>query len=83
MFNDAQHVVRDWQLNIDVDMVLRGQGADSGVLRQRKPCLIEIAERATLEWRTTIPASGSRTVDHADRVIDRPGAGVAGLDAIA
>ncbi len=44
-----QIVVRDWQLNIDVDMVLRGQGADPEVIRQRKPRLVEIAERALQE----------------------------------
>lgn len=39
-------VLRDWPLNIDVDMVLRGQGADASVIRQRRPQLIGIAQRA-------------------------------------
>ncbi|HZY44674.1 MAG TPA: hypothetical protein VFF70_07995, partial [Anaerolineae bacterium] len=39
-------VLRDWPLNIDVDMVLRGQGADARVIRQRRPQLIDIAQRA-------------------------------------
>lgn len=39
-------VLRDWQLDIDVDMVLRGQGAEASVVRQRRPELIEIARRA-------------------------------------
>jgi hypothetical protein len=39
-------VLRDWPLNIDIDMVLRGQGADASVLRQRRPQLIDIAQRA-------------------------------------
>jgi len=63
MFSDAQHVVRDWQLDIDVDMVLRGQGADPEVLRQRKPRLIEIAARAAHEGQALIePAVVYRTV---------------------
>ncbi len=41
-----QIVIRDWQLNIDADMVLRGQGADPDVIRARKPRLVDIAERA-------------------------------------
>jgi hypothetical protein len=44
-----QVVARDWQLNIDIDMVLRGQGADPAVIRQRRPRLVEIAERAAVE----------------------------------
>ncbi len=39
-------VLRDWQLDIDVDMVLRGQGAEASVVRQRRPQLIDIAQRA-------------------------------------
>ncbi len=50
-----QIVVRDWQLNIDVDMVLRGQGADPAVIRARKPRLVDIAERAVQE--------GARLID--------------------
>ena len=44
-----QIVIRDFQLNIDADMVLRGQGADPAVIRARKPRLVEIAERAVQE----------------------------------
>jgi len=44
-----QIVIRDFQLNIDTDMVLRGQGADPAVIRARKPRLVEIAERAVQE----------------------------------
>ena len=42
-----------WQLDIDVDMILRGQGADPAVLRERKPRLVEIAEQALsagMQW---------------------------------
>jgi hypothetical protein len=41
--------MKKWQvadLEIDVDAVLRGQGADPEVIRQRSPRLIEIAEDA-------------------------------------
>jgi hypothetical protein len=42
-------VLRDIQLNIDADMVLRGQGADPTIIRARKPRLVEIAEQAVRE----------------------------------
>jgi hypothetical protein len=51
---DAQISLSDWHLNIDVDMVLRGQGTDPAVLRQRKPRLVNIAERALEEGLTLI-----------------------------
>lgn len=38
----------DWQLAIDVDMVLRGQGANPEKVRLRQPRLIELAERAIM-----------------------------------
>jgi hypothetical protein len=44
-----QIVIRDWQLHIDADLVLRGQGADPVVLRARKPRLVDLAERAVQE----------------------------------
>ncbi len=37
------------QLKIDVDMVLRGQGADPAIIRQRRPRLVELAEQALVE----------------------------------
>jgi hypothetical protein len=36
----------DWQLAIDVDMVLRGQGADPDNVRGRQPRLVALAESA-------------------------------------
>ena len=58
-----QVVARDWQLNIDADMVLRGQGADPAVLRQRRPRLVEIAERAAFEGAALIdPVAIYRTL---------------------
>lgn len=41
-----QIILRGLQLNIDADMVLRGQGAVPAVIRVRQPRLVEIAERA-------------------------------------
>lgn len=38
-----------WQLDIDTDMILRGQGADPEVVRRRKPRLVETAEQALTE----------------------------------
>jgi hypothetical protein len=44
-----QIVIRDFQLDIDADMVLRGQGADPAIIRARKPRLVAMAERAVQE----------------------------------
>jgi hypothetical protein len=38
-----------WQLDIGADMILRGQGADPAVVRQRRPRLVETAEQALAE----------------------------------
>lgn len=40
---------RDWTLSLDVDAVLRGQGADPAVIRARRPALLALAERALAE----------------------------------
>ena len=45
----ATTVLRDWPLNLDVDMILRGQGADPATVRARRPKLLAIAERALAE----------------------------------
>lgn len=48
-------VVRSYEnLKIDVDMVLRGQGADPAVIRQRRPKLVALAEQALAEGRQLI-----------------------------
>jgi hypothetical protein len=47
--SSLQTVLRDIQLNIDADLVLRGQGVDPAVIRARKPRLVELAERAVQE----------------------------------
>lgn len=45
-----EQVVRSYpELKLDVDTVLRGQGADPALIRQRKPRLVDIAEQALLE----------------------------------
>jgi hypothetical protein len=35
-----------WPLTIDVDAVLRGQGADPATIRRRSPSLVKVAQRA-------------------------------------
>ncbi len=42
-------LLRDWELNLDVDLVLRGQGADPAVIRARRPALAAAAEQALHE----------------------------------
>lgn len=39
-------VLREVEVTIDADAVLRGQGADPAAIRSRRPQLVEIAERA-------------------------------------
>jgi hypothetical protein len=39
-------VLADWQLALDVDLVLRGQGADPSAIRARSPAVVREAERA-------------------------------------
>lgn len=46
---NTQFVLTDWQLDITADMVLRGQGADPAIIRQRSPRLGKIAEQALTE----------------------------------
>jgi len=43
------HVVREWELPLTVDLILAGQGADPGIIRQRRPQLVTLAERALAE----------------------------------
>ncbi|MEJ2601400.1 MAG: hypothetical protein P8Z00_23945 [Anaerolineales bacterium] len=42
-------ILRDWDLGLDVDQVLRGQGADPVVIRKRRPALVQAAEWALKE----------------------------------
>lgn len=39
-------VIRDWELDLDVDQVLRGQGADPALVHQRSPAVVRAAEQA-------------------------------------
>ena len=39
-------VLSDWRLDLDVDQILRAQGADPGTIRARRPALVALAERA-------------------------------------
>jgi hypothetical protein len=42
-------VLSNWELIIDADQVLRGQGADPAMIRQRSPRLVDLAERVIEE----------------------------------
>ena len=44
-------VLRDWELALDADKVLWGQGADPALVRARRPKLVAIAEAAIAEGR--------------------------------
>jgi hypothetical protein len=44
-------VLEDWSLEVDVDAVLRGQGADSAAIRGRSPRLVGVAQHALDEAR--------------------------------
>jgi hypothetical protein len=56
-------ILLNGQLIIDADRVLRGQGADPVVIRQRRPRLVEVAQRAVDEGSALIePAAIYRTV---------------------
>jgi len=44
-------ILRDWNLEIDADMVLRGQGADPRLVRARHPALVALAEQALADGR--------------------------------
>ena len=46
---DKMVVLRDWNLDVDVDAVLRGQGADPAAIRRRSRQLVVMAERALEE----------------------------------
>lgn len=42
-------VLREWDLVVDADAVLRGQGADPAIIRRRSAMLVSVAERAIRE----------------------------------
>lgn len=64
-FTTGQAEIRsDWQLSIDADMVLRGQGADPNKVRVRQPRLVALAERAIAEGKSWIrPLVAYRILD--------------------
>jgi hypothetical protein len=45
------NIITDCQLSLDLDDILRGQGADPEAIRRRKPLLLMAAERALKEGR--------------------------------
>ena len=42
-------ILEDWDLSVDVDQILRGQGADPQLVRMRSPKIVEAAEWALNE----------------------------------
>ena len=84
-FTTGQAEIRsDWQLSIDADMVLRGQGADPNKVRVRQPRLVALAERAIAEGKSWIrPLVAYRILDIQEvrraRVILANGAELEGL----
>lgn len=42
-------ILDDWEISIDIDQVLRGQGADPQIIRERSPKIVEAAEWALSE----------------------------------
>ena len=46
---EASSILKDWRNGLDVDSVLRGQGADPEVMRSRRPAVARLAERALAE----------------------------------
>lgn len=63
MGNERMELRRDWTLALDVDAVLRGQGADPAVIRARRPALLALAERALAAGLPQLaPATLSRRV---------------------
>lgn len=46
---ESSSILKDWRNGLDVDSVLRGQGADPTVIRSRRPTVVKLAERALAE----------------------------------
>ncbi len=46
---ESSSILKDWRNGLDVDSVLRGQGADPAVIRSRSPAVVRFAERALEE----------------------------------
>lgn len=46
---DRMPIIDDWELALDIDQVLRGQGARPETIREQSPKLVNLAERAFAE----------------------------------
>lgn len=46
---ESSPILKGWRSGLDVDSVLRGQGADPAVIRSRRPAVVRFAERALAE----------------------------------
>ncbi len=65
-------VIRDWKLNLDIDQVLRNQGANPKALRQRNPRLAQIAQQAINEGMPLIePAAAYQRLKIVSRTHER------------
>jgi len=51
---ESSSILKDWRAGLDVDSVLRGQGADPAVIRSRNPTVTRFAERAMAEGMTLL-----------------------------
>lgn len=49
VFRESSPMLRDWRGRLDVDWVLRGQGADPTLIRSRNPSITKFAECALAE----------------------------------
>lgn len=49
VLRESSPILQDWRSRLDVDWVLRGQGADPNVIRSRNPAITKLAERALAE----------------------------------
>jgi hypothetical protein len=46
---ESSSILKDWRNGLDIDSVLRGQGADPALIRSRRPAVAGLAERALAE----------------------------------
>lgn len=47
-------VLEDWDISVDIDQILRGQGADPKMVRERSPKIVEAAEWALADGQNLI-----------------------------
>ena len=47
-------ILEEWQLSIDVDQILKRQGADPNIVRDRSPQVVQYAEKSLVVGRSLI-----------------------------